>query len=206
MVETTSTTSAVFVVESVDLDDERTGSREGRILREILRLAAKPSEYWYIRTKRELRKILALFGTSRKRYLHLSCHGDKEALYTTFDRITFQEFGEYSRPYLAERRLFISACDAVNRTFAERIMPGSGCLSLIGPNGPVTFGDAAIAWASFYHLMFRGEETTMLRSEIVRVLQMLSSAFEVPVRYFGRKKDGLSFSDMTIRPQKTTSE
>lgn len=205
MVEGPSTTSAVFIIESVDLADERLGNREGRILRDILRLSRKSNQYWYIRTKRELRRILAVFGSSGMRYLHISCHGDTEALYTTFDRIPFNELKELLRPRLVGRRLFISACEAANHALAKRIMPGSGCLSLIGPKGEIMFSDAAMMWASFYHLMFREGGAVMTRAEILRALEMIATTFEVPIRYFGRKKDGFNFSYQTIPPNKTRS-
>src|SRR5438552_5972806 len=114
MVEEASTTQAVFIVESLKVTDEASGRREGRILRDILRLAGKPNEYWYIRTKKELRHFLSRFGSSSKRYLHISCHGDDGALYTTFDRIEFGEFGQLARPHLDGRRVFFSTCDVVN--------------------------------------------------------------------------------------------
>ena len=39
--------------------------------------------------------------------------------------------------------------------FAEALLPNSECYSVIGPQSSISFGDAALMWASFYHLVFR---------------------------------------------------
>jgi hypothetical protein len=57
--------------------------------------------------------------------------------------------------YLKEKRLFVSACSAVNDDLAKEIIPNSRCYSLIGPRKDIRFHDAAIIWASFYHLNFK---------------------------------------------------
>lgn len=70
------TSPRVFIIESLSLHDERNERFEGRILKQILRLGGKESRYYYIRTRRELEKIVILFGKSGFRYLHISCHGN----------------------------------------------------------------------------------------------------------------------------------
>lgn len=201
MVEEESTTPAVFIIESLMLNDEISGMREGRILQGMLKLAGKPGEYWYIRTKKELRHMLAKFGSSSRRYLHISCHGDDTALHTTYDRVDFREFRELAGSNLGGRRIFFSTCDVVNHKLATAIFPATGCLSLIGPKGSVRFDDAAIMWASFYHLMFKQRQTGMRRKDIQQTLQRISDTFAVPLRYFGRKDGPPHFSDLTIRPR-----
>ena len=59
----------------------------------------------------------------------------------------------------------------------------SGCFSIIGPRDKVTFNDAAILWASFYHLVFTLNEQRMKRREIRPILERLSRLFDVPVAY-----------------------
>ncbi len=203
MVEESSTRLAVFIIESVKLEDEQSRRLEGEILKGILQLAEVPSEYWYIRTKKELQEILALFGDSNKRYLHISCHGNNRVLSTTFDRIDFPELRQLATPHIDGRRVFFSACEVVNRSLAAAILPGSGCLSIIGPKGRITFGDAAIMWASFYHLMFKLGRTSMKRQEIQRALRKVSTAFAVPLRYFGRRTKAPGFSHLEIVPEET---
>jgi hypothetical protein len=157
----------VFIIESLDFEDERDKSFEGRILSDILALSGKQCEYRYIRTKRELVKMLEQFSSSAYRYLHLSCHGSDGHLHTTLDPISFREFGELVKPHLRNRRLFLSACSVTNRPLADQVMPGSGCYSILGPDQDILFSDAAVLWASFYHVMFSADahaiNTTQLR-------------------------------------------
>ena len=78
----------------------------------------------YIRTKRELKAILEQFLASKYRYLHLSCHGNRNSMGTTLDSIPFSELGPLIAPYLDRRRLFVSACSMTNDALARVIMPG----------------------------------------------------------------------------------
>ena len=65
----------VFIIESLRFEDEKKELFEGRMISQILRLNDKKSEYYYIRTKRELKEVLDIFYDSKFRYLHISCHG-----------------------------------------------------------------------------------------------------------------------------------
>ena len=47
-------TPDIYIIESVDLENEAEGEREGEALTEILKLSGKSPRYVYIRTKREL--------------------------------------------------------------------------------------------------------------------------------------------------------
>ena len=69
-----STKPEVFIIESLDFVDEEKERFEGQILSSILKLGGKRPKYYYFRTRRELVEILKIFGRSRYRYLHLSCH------------------------------------------------------------------------------------------------------------------------------------
>jgi hypothetical protein len=183
----TDTKVAVFIIESVKLEDEKEGRKEeGRILGSILRLSEVPSQYWYIRTERELRAVLEEFDKSRMRYLHLSCHGNNEVLRLTLNCVPFTRFGELIRPHIDGRRLFLSACEATNSELAKCVIPHSGCNSVIGPSGTIGFDDAGIFWASFYHLVFKQNPDAMKREDIKAVLPKVCSTFNVKMRYFAK--------------------
>jgi hypothetical protein len=187
------TRANVFIIESLSFDDEKNNRFEGRFLSQILHLGGKESIYYYIRTKKELEKLLKLFKGSDYRYLHLSSHGDTESIYTTLDRIPFRELAKLLRPYLKEKRLFVSACSAVNEDLAEIVIPSSGCFSIIGPAEDVLFNDAAIMWASFYHLVFKEEPMKMKRQYVVSTLKNVANTFGVSMNYFSiseRSKEG----------------
>ena len=184
----------VFIVESLEFKDEEEERFEGKILAEILRLGGKKPRYYYVRTKRELKKVLVMFKNSEYRYLHLSCHGNSASIATTLDTIEFQELGKLLNPYLKGRRLFISSCEVVNNQLAEAVMQTSGCLSIFGPSVEVGFDEAAIMWASFYHLAFCKNEKAMNLKDIRSILKELAKLFEVSVAYCGsRSKSGGSY-------------
>lgn len=174
----------VFIIESLKFSNEKNNEFEGKFLSQILHLGGKNAIYYYVRTKKELKAVLDIFGRSDYRYLHISCHGSHSTLATTLDKIPFPEFGELIRPYLRKKRLFVSACSSVNDDFARAVIPKSGCYSLIGPTKCIYFNDAAIIWASFYHLMFRLNSEAMTRGNILSILRKIENTFGISLGYF----------------------
>lgn len=153
-------------------------------LSQILHFAGKKPKYYYIRTKSELEEVLKIFAETNYRYLHISCHGNETELRTTLEPIPFPELKRIVRPYLSKKRLFLSACRAVNKNLARAIIPSSKCNSIIGFVKDVGFGDAAIIWASFYHLVFREDSDKMKRKDIAMTLQKVANAFGISLNYF----------------------
>jgi hypothetical protein len=100
------------------------------------------------------------------------------------DSIPLAECGEIVRPHLREKRLFISACSVANRNLARNIFPLSECNSVVGPATDIGFDDAAILWASFYHLMFKEDFKKMKGKNIELILQTLADTFNVILSYF----------------------
>ena len=182
-----STKPEVFIVESLTFSDERNERTEGRIISQILALSGKQCEYYYIRTKRELQQVLMKFSTSGYRYLHLSCHGNGHSMSTTLDTIGFSEFANIARPYLTDRRLFVSACSMTNDALAKELMPSSGCNSILGPAQDVAFADAAILWASLYHVLFSEDEKRIKRTVLKAKAQEVANVFRVRLCFIGQK-------------------
>lgn len=185
----------LYIVESLEFDDERK-RREGRILKQILGLCEFPAKYIYIRTQPELDLALKGFEESRFRYLHFSCHGDRNSVAFTLDQMRFDDFAAEVNPYLERRRLFFSACEVVNSRLAKEILGGSGCYSVIGPKAAINFDDALLMWASFYHLAFRDGEPALLGGKIRWALRRVRHAFDIEFGYFTSKKDGFEEVDI----------
>ncbi len=181
------TKAQVFILESLRLDDEKHERFEGRVLRGILNLSEKPAAYYYIRTARELSRLMAVFDSSNFRYLHISCHANSKGMSTTFDSVSFRQLGEILRPHLNHRRLFLSACEMATKDLAIEILEGSDCYSLIGPAETVTFSDAALLWSSFYHLMFKTDESVMRGKWIRTHLKSTATLFGVRMNYFFKR-------------------
>lgn len=175
----------VFIIESLTLADEREGRQEGDLISKMLHLVGKTgTQYFYIRTKRELEEIVDLFDESSCRYLHISCHANRHGMATTFDDIPYAELGGMLKPCLDGRRVFVSACEMATEALAKEILPGTGCYSPIGPKREIRFDDAAAFWISFYHLMFKANEKSMKKENLRRRIGELSDIFEEPISYF----------------------
>lgn len=177
----------LFIIESLDLDDEDDGLQEGEVLSKILHMSGKKNtKYYYIRTKKEFEEIVELFYESNYRYLHISCHGNESSVYTTFDEMSYKEFSDILGPCLDRRRIFVSACGLANRKFVDQLLDKSTCYSLVGPKNTIEFADAAPFWAAFYRLMFKSNERSMKHRDVEVYITAISMIFDEEFAYFRR--------------------
>jgi len=198
------TEPCVFIIESNQWEDEQDKRREGAALAEILSLANKKTEYRYIRTLQEFECVLKQFVDSKFRYLHLACHGTGSGLAFTLDDIRFEDLANMLVPYLHERRLFISACQAVNKSLAGPLLTKSECFSVIGPKTNISFSDAAVIWSAFYILRFKHNRHSMKAVDIETDLHSVCSVFDVRFNAYFRTSEqpkGYRFAALGKSPQ-----
>ena len=141
----------VFIIESLDPDDEGNGRFEGASISHILRLHGKEPRYSYVRTRAQFEEAVGKFAESKYRYLHISAHADANGMCTTNQEdIDYDELAGLLKPCMNGRRLFLSACSMVHDDVAKAIIPKTGCISIVGPRDDITFSDAAVFWPSIY--------------------------------------------------------
>jgi hypothetical protein len=172
--------AGVFIIESLDLEDEEQGRFEGKIITEMLRMLNVEVYYTYIRTKDELKVMIKKFEESDFRYLHLSCHGNETGIAMTLDEYSFP-FSEFSDMFEYEnrqQRLFLSSCSAMSGEEILKGMSETKFKSITGPLQEILFTDSAAFWTSFYHLMFRDDEI-IKNSRLKDALEKLSDTFEI---------------------------
>jgi len=170
------TEAEVFIIESLDVDDEKE-HREGEVLRRTLALARKRPIYRYLRTTKELERFLDEFSRSRYRYLHFSCHGNEDQVCLTFDRIPVAEFGRLVGPRLPRKRLFMSACSVTTENLARSVFSNGGCISLLGPRAKIKMDTSGVFWPAFYQLMFNREAGGMQTKSVIADVLLLAYAF-----------------------------
>ena len=201
----------VFIIESLKLRDEANGSLDGKILQQMLDLCRIRCQYFYIRTKKELEEIIQLYAKSKLRYLHLSCHASDTDVRLTFDTLRFHELAEIIGPNLKSRRFFLSACKAVNFDFAKEYIPIHLAYSVIGSPNAIRFDKSALFWSGFYHKMKEIDEEMMLQDDILKCVEILSTALDVKINYYSVIRKGRQYvknelREYLIRPnQKTES-
>jgi hypothetical protein len=159
-----STRPDVFIIESLDPDDEGNGRFEGSSISHVLRLHGKEPKYRYVRTRGQFANAIEDFAISNYRYLHISAHADSEGMCTTNqDEIDYDELADLLTPALNKKRLFLSACSMVHEDMAKVIVPKTGCYSVVGPRESIAFTAAAVFWPAIYHLMFTISDSVMTR-------------------------------------------
>ncbi len=174
----------VFIIESLGLADEEANRFEGELLSKMLRLSGSEPKYVYLRTRREFEMALAMFEQSCYRYLHISCHGRKNGIDLTLDKLRFDELGKLLDPVLERKRVFFSSCSVMNEKCAAAVLGEGGALSVIGPSKDIYFDRAAIFWSAFYHLMLRDEARSMRNNHLQQATSILQRLFGVHMRYF----------------------
>lgn len=189
----------VFIIESLKFEDERADYYEGKIISQILNLSGVRCEYYYIRTKKELEEILKEFNETHYRYLHLSMHGNTNLLRTTLEDLPFGELSLILQNSLDNKRLFISACSAVNESLADSVFGETKCYSIIGHNKKLNLDNAAIFWVSFYHLMFKKSRRSMKYHTIKPILKNLIATYNIPITYFNYSaKSGKGYRKVSL--------
>jgi len=183
------TIADVFIIESLDPDDEGNGRFEGSSISHILRLHEKNPQYRYVRTRKQFRNALKEFADSRYRYLHISAHADEGGMCTTnLDDIHYSDLAQLLKPCMADKRLFLSACAMVHEKMAAAIIPSTHCVSIVGPREVVRFSEAAVLWPAIYHLMFSAKDNAMTHALLKKNLARVSELFGVELGYFSRSK------------------
>jgi len=183
------TKADVFIIESLDPDDEGNGRFEGSSLSHILRLHGKDPRYSYVRTKEQFIAALKEFSDSSYRYLHISAHADADGMCTTnLDDISYSELAALLNPYMKGKRLFLSACAMVHEEMAKAIIPLTQCTSIVGPRQLVGFAEAAVMWPAVYHLMFSASDSAMTHAVLKENLKKVSTLFDVELGYFSKSK------------------
>ena len=174
----------VFIIESMDIDNETNGKLDGLALKKILDLCDIPNQYFYIRTKLELEKIIKLFTESDFGFLHIACHGNEKELGLTYESINFDELDLIVGHHLFRRRLFLSACKTARFELAQHFIPKYHCYSVIGSPDNIDYDKAAVFWSSFYYLMYEINKVNMPQKDLWPILENVSRLFKIKLNYF----------------------
>jgi|ERR1700681_86538 len=192
----------VFIIESLDLRQEKLGFGEGQMLCQLLRMMEKEPLYYYIRTKQELRAMAREFEQSRYRYLHISCHGTPEQFDLSLDAVTFGTFARIFRPVLHNRRIFLSACDIAQADLADKLFRDldTAPYSMTGPTEEIYFSDAAAIWASLYNLLFQDDSQTISGTRLREHLTKLCELNNVTFAHFARTNSSPHYIEHNLGP------
>ena len=177
---------------------------EGKSIVHLLRLHKKKPVYRYVRTKKQFVEALKDFGQSKYRYLHISAHGDKDGMCTTNqDEISNVELAKMLKPYLKNKRLFLSTCSMVNEKMAKEMILRTECISVVGPRKSIYFPDAVLYWQLLYHLMFDENDKGMSKLQLKNTLQKIQSLLPIKMSFFCiSDKNKKGYTGDLLKPKK----
>ena len=178
----------VFILESLREDDVTNDRLEGELISKILKMGGRKPIYHFVKTKEQFISKINEFESSQYRYLHLSCHGSSNSFEFYFGAMYFNNFINIVHNKLENKRIFISACKAVNEKLANLLIPNSKCYSLIGPYKSIDFDDAAVIWVSYYYLAFKEDIVRMDRKLILQTLKNLTKLYKIDLNYYSISK------------------
>lgn len=170
----------VFIIESLNLEDEAANRFEGKVLADILRMCGKEPKYFYFRTKDELVMLSQLFRESDYRFLHVSCHGNAASISTTLDDVSYIEFSNIFENNLRNRRLFVSACELGNELFSTVVFgKNKGMYSVAGPVDKIAFSEAVGFWGAFYTKIFAENGYFVKNVSVRSAMQSLCNLYKM---------------------------
>ncbi|MBD2741555.1 hypothetical protein [Coleofasciculus sp. FACHB-1120] len=161
-------TGFVYIIESPSARDLLDGRTEGRALSEVLSLAEIPHWYSLVTTQETFdtalnkRLVEAWEHFRQPPILHLSMHGNNVGVALTNDTfLLWAELRELLIPLtnFMEGGLLIcmSSCfGSFGRLMAMHEDADYPFRALVGNNSSVSWSDAAVAYVTFYHLLFKG--------------------------------------------------
>jgi hypothetical protein len=123
---------------------------------------------------------------SKYRYLHLSCHGDVDKIFTRCGEISNYALARIFENSLKLKRLFFSACLVGNRDFSEIIAAkNKGMHSIVAPVQKIRFDHAAALWNALYLSLFTENEERMTHERIISRLKALRQLFPIDFHFSG---------------------
>lgn len=173
----------VFIIESLNVNDENAERFDGLLLAKLLKWAGKNPRYFYFEDVDELPHIMKIFDQTKCRFLHISCHGTTDSVITRRGIVDYNEFSSKLAKHLVLKRLFCSACELGNANFVTAISNNNkGMHSIVAPCNKIEFCHAATLWNAFYMAMFTNSKNTMTHKGISDALSKISSLFPIKLQ------------------------
>lgn len=159
----------IHIIESPSDIDLLEGTTEGKGLSEILSLAGIPFKYNLVTTKETLfialneRLIRAIKTHECIPILHFSMHGDNNGIQLTDGHnITWEELQEQlvDLHEIMQSRLLICMSSCYGSSGLRMAMTEANAFTfstLIGNTDEVSWEDAAVAYSTFYHSLFKNK-------------------------------------------------
>ena len=159
----------VHIIESPSSEDLLKGETEGRVLSQAFALAKIPQWYNLVTDRYTLNLALGSQLTAAYNYwkklpvaLHVSMHGNHSGVKLTNNEwILWPELRDYFLPLIrvTQGRLLITMSSCSGSFGYQMALFADNeptFWALVGNLNPVTLSDLAIAYSSFYHLLFKG--------------------------------------------------
>jgi hypothetical protein len=176
----------VHIIESPSANDLLDGRTEGRVLNEILNLANIPHCYNLVTTKETFNTALgtrldeASMNFQKNPILHLSMHGNEDGIALTDN--TFLEWADLQARLTPlnnhlEGKLLICMSSCFSSSGCWMAMnedKDEPFWALVGNKCSVSWENAAVAYVTFYHLLFKN--TLVEKSQIEEYVEYMKLA------------------------------
>ena len=191
----------VFIIESLDVNEENANQFLGRVIEQALFLSGLRPAYHYVRSKEEFRAAIELFHVSHYRNLHLSMHARNDLVALTEDILPNEEFAEILDGKLKNRRLFFSACCVGAGNLPSLIARRNhGGYSILSPIETLPFSVSCSLFPALYVSLLRNNASGFGSQELSVVLKPLAQLFKTPLQLIYYKPDKDQWAEKQFSP------
>ena len=178
--------SEVFIIESItDSDPKKETEMDGSVLAQQLKLMGASPLYVPVRSLNDFKAALVMFCMSSYRFLHISCHGDKnnEKIKLGEDWYHYEQIADALPEALKSRRVSFSACELGNEQFVKVLNSKNKWIhSIAAFSDQVDSKIASAYWIAYYTLCFdnvkiKGGGASLSSKNLMKIIKQLDAIF-----------------------------
>lgn len=179
---------AVTIIDAI-LDKEP--GRDINVLPELMRMSGFDVETVSLNGNSSKDTLMENLLLNDNRFIHISCHGDKDGLYFNGDRQThvgISDIEKYIRKNnkkspLAKKFLTVSACGSLNLEFWKNLNEITGISCVVAPMGKVDFAESSFFYSAFYFSLFKHPSCSSSRKTDERIIDYVDTFQKVKAAY-----------------------
>lgn len=178
----------VLLIEAIPRSE---GLKEIESLFHILKMTNFPPRSKEITEKNSKEEFIKLVATSKRRYVHISSHGDESGFYINGNiPVTIDDFKDYNKENenvlegaMEGRFLTISACGTISDEFLKNLHELLKFEAVISPMNVVNFDESAIFFINFYFNLSRLSRSIRAVGKDIKLVDFIDTFQKTKIGY-----------------------
>lgn len=179
-------------VRIIDAILEKEPGRDIKVLPELIRMTGFKVEEVSLGGKTSKDELIKSLLNGDNRFIHLSCHGDKDGFYFNGNRQTHVgisdiekqiQKSDFKKLPLNKKFLTVSACGSLNQEFWKNMNEITGVSCVVAPMGTIDFADSSFFYSAFYFSLFKHPSCSKRRQTDERIMDYVDTFQKVKSAY-----------------------